>query len=128
MADERDEDQFDTEGQSKQQTTGQQGQQNELGQQQGQQAGGLGSQQSMSGQDSGSQGSDLGAGSGQPIGGNDSRTGSGTTMSQGADFGGQSATGQTQSGGSSGTLENLQPGYRYGRGFGVLSASLDFVF
>jgi hypothetical protein len=31
-------------------------------------------------------------------------------------------------GGSSGTLENLQPGYRYGRAFGVLSASLDFVF
>ncbi|WP_035374787.1 hypothetical protein [Pseudoduganella violaceinigra] len=31
-------------------------------------------------------------------------------------------------GGTSGTLENIQPGYRYGRSFGVLSASLDFVF
>jgi hypothetical protein len=30
--------------------------------------------------------------------------------------------------GSSGTLENIQPGYRYGRSFGVISASLDFVF
>ena len=33
--------------------------------------------------------------SGQPIGGNDSNTGSGTTLSQGADFGGQSSSGQT---------------------------------
>ncbi len=31
-------------------------------------------------------------------------------------------------GGSSGTLSNIQPGYRYGHGFGVVSASLDFVF
>jgi hypothetical protein len=31
-------------------------------------------------------------------------------------------------GGSSGTLENIQPGYRYGHSFGVFSASLDFVF
>jgi hypothetical protein len=31
-------------------------------------------------------------------------------------------------GGSSGTLENIQPGYRYGRSFNVVSASLDFVF
>lgn len=30
--------------------------------------------------------------------------------------------------GSSGTLENLQPGYRHGRSFNVLSMSLDFVF
>lgn len=30
--------------------------------------------------------------------------------------------------GSSGTLSNLQPGYRYGHGFGLISASLDFVF
>jgi hypothetical protein len=30
--------------------------------------------------------------------------------------------------GTSGTLSNLQPGYRYGRSFGVFSASLDFVF
>jgi len=30
--------------------------------------------------------------------------------------------------GSSGTLANIQPGYRYGRSFGVVSASLDFVF
>ncbi len=31
-------------------------------------------------------------------------------------------------GGSSGTLGNLQPGYVYGHRFGVVSASLDFVF
>ncbi|MCE3263165.1 MAG: hypothetical protein K0R43_2244 [Pseudoduganella sp.] len=30
--------------------------------------------------------------------------------------------------GSSGTLENIQPGYRYGRSFGVFSAAVDFVF
>jgi hypothetical protein len=30
--------------------------------------------------------------------------------------------------GSSGSLSNIQPGYRYGRAFDVLSASLDFVF
>lgn len=30
--------------------------------------------------------------------------------------------------GSSGTLENIQPGYRYGHSYGVISASLDFVF
>ncbi|MGW8391932.1 hypothetical protein [Pseudoduganella sp. HUAS MS19] len=30
--------------------------------------------------------------------------------------------------GTSGTLSNIQPGYRYGRSFGVFSASLDFVF
>ena len=34
--------------------------------------------------------------SGQPIGGNDSNTGTGTTSSQGADFGGQSSSGQAQ--------------------------------
>jgi len=43
--------------------------------------------------------------SGQPIGGNDSNTGSGTTLSQGAEFGGQSSTGQAQSsGGGSDTM------------------------
>ena len=43
MADERDEDQFgDTEGKNREQATGQQGQQSELGQQQGQQSGGAG--------------------------------------------------------------------------------------
>ena len=30
--------------------------------------------------------------------------------------------------GTSGTLSNIQPGYRYGRSFGVFSASVDFVF
>jgi len=30
--------------------------------------------------------------------------------------------------GTSGTLSNIQPGYRYGHSFGVFSASLDFVF
>ena len=69
MAEERDDEQFGgTEGRSSgQQTTGQQGQQ-PTGQQ-GQQGG-------------------------QPIGGNDSESGSGSTMSQGADFGGQSSSGQ----------------------------------
>jgi hypothetical protein len=35
---------------------------------------------------------------GQPIGGNDSGTGSGTPLTQGAEFEGQAATGQTQTG------------------------------
>lgn len=35
---------------------------------------------------------------GQPIGGNDSGTGSGTPLTQGADFGGEGATGQAQAG------------------------------
>ena len=30
--------------------------------------------------------------------------------------------------GTSGTLSNIQPGYRYGRSFGVFTASVDFVF
>jgi hypothetical protein len=34
---------------------------------------------------------------GQPIGGNDSNTGSGTTLTQGAEFGGQSSSDRTQS-------------------------------
>src|SRR4051794_35192582 len=34
----------------------------------------------------------------QPIGGNDSGTGSGTPLTQGAEFEGQAATGQTQTG------------------------------
>src|SRR4051794_1881423 len=75
MAEERDDEQFG-EGQANdknQQTTAQQGQQ----------AGGQGSQPTMSG---------------QPIGGNDSETGSGTTMSQGSDFGGQSSGGQSSGG------------------------------
>src|SRR5438067_10214865 len=38
---------------------------------------------------------------GQPIGGNDSATGSGTPLTQGADFGGESATGQPQPGAGS---------------------------
>jgi hypothetical protein len=37
-----------------------------------------------------------GSTSGQPIGGNDSGTGSGTPLTQGAEFGGQAATGQTE--------------------------------
>jgi hypothetical protein len=72
-----------------------------------------GSEGSFGGQSSGSQsgsadsnGSSIAGGgnggkegdgmSGQPIGGNDSNTGTGTTLTQGADFGGQSATGQAQ--------------------------------
>ncbi|MFL6829554.1 MAG: hypothetical protein ACJ8D5_02905 [Sphingomicrobium sp.] len=39
-----------------------------------------------------------GSSGGQPIGGNDNQTGSGTTLSQGADVGGQSSSGQSSSG------------------------------
>jgi hypothetical protein len=39
--------------------------------------------------------------SGQPIDGNDSETGTGTTLSQGAEFGGDSPTGQVQPGSGS---------------------------
>ncbi|MFL6765933.1 MAG: hypothetical protein ACJ8FO_12135 [Sphingomicrobium sp.] len=46
----------------------------------------------------GRQGDQTDASSGQPIGGNDSGTGSGTPLTQGAKFGGQSATGQAQTG------------------------------
>lgn len=53
-------------------------------------------------QSQGREGSQSGGTSGQPIGGNDSSTGSGTTLSQGADFGGQSATGQAQQNDGSG--------------------------
>ena len=110
MADERNEEEFGENQASKagQQTTALQSQQSELGQQQGQQAGGLGSQENMSnqgseasfggqssGEGSSSQSSNDGT-SGQPIGGNDSNTGSGTTLSQGAEFDGQSSNGQTQ--------------------------------
>jgi hypothetical protein len=49
----------------------------------------------------GEQGLQTDGSTGQPIGGNDSQTGSGTTMSQGATFGGESATGQAQSGSGS---------------------------
>src|ERR1043165_9244064 len=99
MADERDEDQFnDQEGKSDgKQTTGQQSQQNEFGQQRQQATDSQGSEGSFGGQSGGQGSSALGAGAGQPIGGNDSRTGSGTTLSQGSDVGGQSSTGPTQS-------------------------------
>jgi len=84
MANERDDEQFNqTEGRSDQQPAGQQNQQQPTGQQ---------GQQDATGEQG--QGSD-GTG-GQPIGGNDSNTGTGTPLSQGADFGGQSGTGQTQ--------------------------------
>ena len=53
-------------------------------------------------QNQGGEGSQSGGTSGQPIGGNDSSTGSGTTLSQGADFGRQSATGQAQQNDGSG--------------------------
>jgi hypothetical protein len=49
----------------------------------------------------GEQGRQTDGSSGQPIGGDDSQTGSGTTMSQGASFGGETATGQAQSGSGS---------------------------
>src|SRR5919107_2496119 len=99
MAEERDDQEFGgTEGrqedqqpagQQAQQPTGQQSQQSEFGQQQAQQP--------------------TGQQSGQPIGGNDSRTGSGTPLSQGSEFGGQSSSGQTQpSGGSGDTLTSDQ--------------------
>src|ERR671913_479506 len=87
MAEQRDEEEFGgTEGSNEQQTTGQQGQQSQFGQQQG---------KSPTGQ------------SGQPIGGNDSSTGSGPPLSQGSEFGaqsgGQSSSGQAQSGSGSDT-------------------------
>src|SRR6185503_3530190 len=55
-----------------------------------------GAEGSFGGQSSGSD-SD-----GQPIGGNDSNTGSGTTLSQAADFEGQNSSGQTQTSGNFG--------------------------
>jgi len=55
-----------------------------------------GAEGSFGGQSSGSD-SD-----GQPIGGNDSNTGSGTTLTHGADFEGQSSSGQTQTSGNFG--------------------------
>lgn len=90
MADERNEDQADT-GTNQQTRSPQSAFGN-----QGQQASAFGSQQEQ----------DNGGTSGQPIGGNDSSTGSGTTLTQGADFGGQSASGQAQPGGS-GNSETL---------------------
>lgn len=48
--------------------------------------------------------------SGQPIGGNDSNTGSGTALTQGADFGGQSSSGQAQSSGSDKLKSDQGPG------------------
>jgi hypothetical protein len=93
MADEREKDQFDTEGKSDQQTTGQQGQKSEFGQQRGQQPGGLGSQETMSGQGS----------TGQDSGGSfDSQSSSGETQSDTlttdqSDGQGQSSTGQSGS-------------------------------
>src|SRR3954452_3034793 len=92
MAEERDDEQFgENQGSnSDQQTTGQQSQPNELGQQQGQQSGSSGSQQLMSNQGSEDSFDDQSiggqSGGGRPIGGNDSNSGSGTTASQGADF------------------------------------------
>ena len=74
-----------------------------------------GSEGSFGGHSSGTQSgsadstSQSGGTSGQPIGGNGSSTGSGTTLSQGADFGGQCATGQAQqSDGSGDTLTTDQ--------------------
>ena len=89
MAEDRDDQQSnETEGQQNQpQTTDQQGQQQPGQQQQG--------QETMSG---------------QPIGGNDSNSGSGTPLSQGADVGGQSSGEQTSSSGQasqSGDTETL---------------------
>jgi hypothetical protein len=46
----------------------------------------------------GEQGRQTDGSGGQPIGGNDSGTGSGTPLSQGADFGNEAATGEAQSG------------------------------
>lgn len=72
-------------------TTGQQGHESEFGQQQQQQ------QQRPSASSSPNARSRPDDGMiGQPIGGNDSKSGSGTTLTQGADFGDQTATGQTQ--------------------------------
>lgn len=85
MADERD-DQFSGSDESRQKTAGQQGQSSEYGSQ-GQESmsdeGSEGSGQSSSGQTSGDRQSQGGGMSGQPIGGNDSNTGSGTTLTSG---------------------------------------------
>lgn len=98
MASERDEDQLGgTEDRSSndRETTGQQGQQSEFG------------------QDDGT--------SGQPIGGNDSATGTGTTLSQGADFNskgssGQSSSGQSQPSDSSADTLASDQGDSFGQG------------
>jgi hypothetical protein len=73
MADPSDDEKFDK-GQEKQTIAGQQSHRSEYGNQ-------------------------VGESTGQPIGGNDSATGSGTTLSQ-AEFGGQSATGEAQGSGA----------------------------
>ena len=129
MADQRDDD-FNNE-QDSNLTTGQQSQQNEFGDEGKQTMSNQGAEGSFGGESSGSQsgsadangstvagGGNAGAGfaqqddgtSGQPIGGNDSATGTGTTLTQGADFGqgttsnaGGTSVGSDQtSGGSSG--------------------------
>lgn len=79
MADERDDNISDDQDGSP--TTGQQSQDNEFGSR-GQQAGISGSQPTTTDQSDGM--------GGQPIGGNDSATGTGTTLTQGADFSNQS--------------------------------------
>jgi hypothetical protein len=98
MADERDKEQFDTEGKTDRKTTGQQGQQSEFGQQQGQQAGGLGSQETMSGQTQGGSRSDTlttdqSGGLGQASSGQSSSQGEGFIGSR--EGGSDSATGGT---------------------------------
>jgi hypothetical protein len=57
--------------------------------------------------------------SGQPIGGNDSNTGTGTTLTQGADFGGQSASGQAQP--SNGSGQTMTANRDSGSGQGTTS-------
>jgi hypothetical protein len=103
MAEERDDEQFSEKetSSSGQQSPTQQGKtspQSEFGQQGAKQ----GSEGSFGGQSSGSEGvsgmaSEGGGMGGQPIGGNDSNTGSGTTLTQGAEFGRQSSSDRTQS-------------------------------
>ena len=108
MVDERDDDQFDGKESSAQATAGQRSDQSEYGSQGRQTMGNQGAEGSFGGESVGSQsgsadrnGSSIAGGandgmSGQPIGGNDSNTGSGTTLTQGADFQGQSSSGQAQ--------------------------------
>jgi hypothetical protein len=84
MADPTNDEKFDK-GKGKQTIGGQQGHRSEYGAQ-GDQTGGTG---------------------GQPIGGNDGGTGSGTPLTQGAEFGGKPATGQAQPGAGSAPPRSL---------------------
>ncbi|HZU50498.1 MAG TPA: hypothetical protein VE968_01340 [Sphingomicrobium sp.] len=111
MADERDNQSQANEGKG-QQTAGQQGQNSEFGNQ-GVETG------SGATNTTGEKSPNAKVGAGQPIGGNDSNTGSGTTLTQGADFAGQSSTGQAQASDGTGdtlTSDEQRSGGTFGQG------------